>query len=288
MQRRQQDGTPTNDAPVVSTTPQMGDASQIDLDAWEEQTSAACENALQSLNGEASNPSGMAVCYNLPFLDNETGVFQAELRVYNVSAPIPPWTGVSTQDITVALSYLGATVQNVNGTLQRRDALSWPSDDKLGELVRKQAASMDEVKVLTYVGQVNSNLMGSAMSNEQLQPLLIPSIVLAATAPDSGEIINTTLSSTEASFVNGVFADQATQTLTPESQISASQAAATATPFVLPGTTFGIFPTGFIVTMIWSVAFVVTVGLGTMGRIQFRDQYRRRVKREVAIGVANF
>lgn len=55
-------------------------------------------NALSNLNGQASNPSGVAVCHYLPFLDNQTDVFQAEL-----------------------LSYLGATVQKMAGSFTKRN-----------------------------------------------------------------------------------------------------------------------------------------------------------------------
>lgn len=164
---RRQDANGAASAPQISTTPQSGDAATADLAKWEEQTKAACTTALMSLNGQASNPSGIAVCYNLPFLDNQTGIFQAELRMYNVSAPIDPWVGITAADVSMALSYLGATVQNMNGTFQKRE-MTWPpvkERDIDGVLVERQdAGAPSELKVLMYVGKINSNLMGSAMT----------------------------------------------------------------------------------------------------------------------------
>jgi hypothetical protein len=79
----------------------------------------------------------------------------------------------------MALSYLGATVQSTNGTFMKRDeAVAWPPiraremDSILVErdvLVGRQnsgssAAMPSELKVLNYVGKINSNLMGSAMT----------------------------------------------------------------------------------------------------------------------------
>ena len=164
---RRQDANAAAPAPQVSPTPASGDAAKVDLAQWEAQTKAACGTALQSLNGQASNPSGIAVCYNLPFLDNQTGVFQAELRMYNVSAPIDPWTGITAADVSMTLSYSGATVQNMNSTFSKRD-LSFPPikvRDVEGLLMRRQAAQgMTELKVLMYVGQINKNLMGTAMT----------------------------------------------------------------------------------------------------------------------------
>lgn len=168
---KRQDANPVDTAPLSSLTPASGEApSNADLQAWAEQTRQACMDTLANLNGQASNPSGIAVCYNLPFLDNTTGVFQAELRMFNVSAPVDPWVGVTTADVSMTLSYLGATVQNMNGNFTKRN-LIWngpeletrePSDSILVE--RQSINTMTELKVLMYVGRVNSNLMGPAMT----------------------------------------------------------------------------------------------------------------------------
>lgn len=275
---RRQDSNNAAAAPQPSTTPASGDAANIDLAQWEEQTKTACTTALQSLNGQASNPSGIAVCYNLPFLDNQTGVFQAELRMFNVSAPINPWTGITAADVSMTLSYRGATVQNMNGTFAKR-SIAWPPikrNDVDQGLVKRQANAISELKVLMYVGQINRDLMGTAMTQDTLQPLLIPQIELTAQSPLSGEQVKATLTSQEASFVNGIFATQAA---------AAEPAVASAPPFVLPGTTLAFFPIGLLITCIWTIGFVGAVGLGTFGRIQFRDQYRRRMKNEAARNV---
>jgi hypothetical protein len=164
---QRQEANSADTAPLASISPATGDASQANVAQWEEQTRQACMDSLGSLNGQASNPSGIAVCYNLPFLDNTTGVFQAELRMYNVSAPIDPWVGVTAADVSMTLSYLGATVQNMAGNFTKRD-LTWPpvrrevSDGLLVE--RQNINTMTEMKVLMYVGRINSNLMGSAMT----------------------------------------------------------------------------------------------------------------------------
>jgi hypothetical protein len=113
-------------------------------------------------------------------------------------------------------------------------------------------------------------------NRDTLQPLLIPNIELTAKSPSSGQELKTTLASQEASFVNGIFAKAAT---------SAAPAMQSAPPFVVPGTTLAFFPTGLLVTCIWLIGFVGAVGLGTFGRIQFRDQYRRRMKNEAARSV---
>lgn len=166
---RRQNANPADTAPLSSLTPASGDASKANLQKWEEQTRAACMSTLSNLRGKASNPSGIAVCYNVPFLDNRTGVFQAELRMYNVSAPIDAWKGVTAADISLSLSYLGATVQNMNNTTKKRD-VGYPAvgaRDTNSLLVERQTISgMTEFKVLMYVGRINSNLMFSNAMSE--------------------------------------------------------------------------------------------------------------------------
>lgn len=283
---RRQDSNPADTAPLASLTPGSGDASQINFAEWEEQTRQACMDTLSNLNGQASNPSGIVVCYNLPFLDNSTGVFQAELRMYNVSAPIDPWVGVTAADVSMTLSYLGATVQNMAGNFTKRD-INWPPV-KDGMLVERQNINtITELKVLMYVGRVNANLMGSAMTQEALQPILIPQIDLAARNPITGQDVETTLSSGDASFVNGVFsrAAEGPTNADPNAAASASAIAQDAAPFVVPGMYLAFFPIGLVITSVWAFFFFLAVGLGTYGRIQFRDQYRRRVRMEMARGV---
>lgn len=123
------------------------------------------------------------------------------------------------------------------------------------------------------------------MYRATLQPLLIPEIDLSAKTPN-GQDVSTTLSSQGASFVNGVFANQASVTQDPNAAAaSASAAVAAVAPFILPGVNLAFFPIGLVITCIWTGGFFLAVGLGTIGRIQFREQYRRRVRREMATGM---
>jgi hypothetical protein len=96
----------------------------------------------------------------------------------------------------------------------------------------------------------------------------------------TGQMVNTSLSSSEATFVSGVFAKAATTT--SKSVVQApiqTLVVASDAPFVLPGLNILIFPIGGVITGTWAVLFIATVGYGTVGRIRFRDQYRRRSAR---------
>lgn len=100
--------------------------------------------------------------------------------------------------------------------------------------------------------------------------ILSPSITLSGSQQD-GTSINTQLSTQDASFVYGVFADKT-------SEGSTSKTAAEANAFVLPGTKLVNFPTGLIFSSIWAVLYLITMGYGTMSRYRARESYRRRVK----------
>lgn len=117
--------------------------------------------------------------------------------------------------------------------------------------------------------------LADQMNRAKVHILLIPRITLTGTDQD-GKAVNTELSSSEASFVNGMFAIKVASSTSPGGPTSS--AAAKAATFVLPGRTLGIFPVGLIITSVWTVLFVATVAYGTMERIRFREAYRRRVK----------
>lgn len=110
---------------------------------------------------------------------------------------------------------------------------------------------------------------------------MIPSISLAANS-QSGGTVNTSLSSDTLSYVAGnlLQADGTpTNITTPQAVTLASPIIASASVFVLPGTSIQIAPVGLIITCIWTGLLLLAVGGGTIGRYQFRTHYRQRVKR---------
>lgn len=122
----------------------------IDLKAWEDSTDKACKQALSHVT-ESTNPSGNCICYNLPSLDTKTGVFAADLRLYQVSEPRGPFAGMSASDIKVSVAYKGASastvspdqftgagmVGNISGLMKRDDGPSGPKLMQLYLLVGK-------------------------------------------------------------------------------------------------------------------------------------------------------
>jgi hypothetical protein len=142
----------------ITTTSMTG----INITAWNEQTSAACTASLESLNGVASNPSGLSVCYNLPSLNNVTGVFEADLRLFSIAAATGDFANIPSQNVQVGLSYNGATVAPVNASsLKRRSEavslISWPRG--LG----KRATAPTLLQQYSFVGRINQNLLTTPM-----------------------------------------------------------------------------------------------------------------------------
>jgi hypothetical protein len=131
---------------------------------WDAQTMAACTTALEALNGKASNDAGMAVCYNLPSLNNQTGVFQADLRLFTISAPTGKFANIPSQNVTVGLAYNGATVSETNGsTLAKRtegehSLISWPRNK-----MNKRATVPTMAQAYSFVGRINQDLLSPNM-----------------------------------------------------------------------------------------------------------------------------
>jgi hypothetical protein len=110
----------------------------------------------------------------------------------------------------------------------------------------------------------------------------VPTVTLSGTNAQ-GQAASTTLSMTEAAFLVGYFSTS--QKAVTQANVATAQApmqtlvVAPGQTFVLPGVHILIAPIGGIVTGTWALLFALTVGYGTVSRMQFKEQYRRRVAR---------
>lgn len=143
---------PSPSAVAVNVQPSAAANPILDTASWNNQTVQACTKAVGAMNGMASNPSGMAACYNVRQLDNSTGVFEADVRLYRVAQPTNGWT---THDITVGMSYLGAAVALERSGNAKRDKtiVTFPTEKR--DVILPQI-----VQNLTFAGKVNDDLMG--------------------------------------------------------------------------------------------------------------------------------
>lgn len=230
-------------------------------------TTDACIKGMQAMTG-VSNAPGFAACYNiLDWHQNTAGMFQADLRLFKFSNPTGDFTSVPMNDITVQLIYPNSTQFSILGTKKR----------SLSTLQVRQNGPQ-EIQQFSLVGNFKMQLDFKKLNTTQLMSLLIPQIILNANV--NGSSIQSQIQASDSVyFTTGQFKGEAAQQMAlvaarPEMAVAAIEISK---GFVLPGTTFGIYPTGLIVTALWCVLFILAFGLGTLGRIRHRDVYRKRL-----------
>lgn len=127
----------------------------INMTAWDALATDACNNALSHLP-EASNPSGTCICYNLPALDNTTGAFEADLRVYQLSTPSGAFSGIAAKDIQVGLSYKGASVSPVTAqTASKKVTVITPRQNQVD--TSGVNPNLKLLQTYLFVGQIDKN-----------------------------------------------------------------------------------------------------------------------------------
>lgn len=278
----------------VPVTKRQDVTSPSNVTEWNDHVLAACTAQLQTLNGVASNPSGISACYNLQYWDNTTGIFHADLRLYMVAPASGSFADIAAQQVKVDLSYSGANVSSVpNSALKRREDLPELASP---ELEKRQVPTPILTHSYAFYGQLHKELL---TSDEYVQPhptfpspkltstssaveqALVPVVTLTGVNAQ-GQTVNTSLSTTDASFIVGAFSQKTVITQAVVAAPGQTLVAGPGEQFVMPGTKILITPVGAIVTGIWTLLFVATVGYGTVRRMQFKDQYRRRVARATA------
>lgn len=158
--RRQDD----NGTDGTTTTPEVGlnpDGS-FNASAWTALTHAACVSTLASLR-RSPNPAGSSVCFNLPSLDTNTGVFEADLRLYRVFPPTGAWEGVRAEDIDVSVGFPSAMVDEI----REEDLRGMGLVGSVQDLRRRQQPPSGEPELMQaylLVGQIKPDQMKTNMS----------------------------------------------------------------------------------------------------------------------------
>ncbi|TLS26799.1 hypothetical protein PpBr36_04113 [Pyricularia pennisetigena] len=242
----------------------------INMTAWDTLANEKCTQALLKLPA-ATNPTGACVCYNLPALNNVTGTFEANLRLYQLTAPSGEFAGIPQSNIMVSLAYQGASV----APIQQSSAT---------QKVTKRQEGQKQIRLLqTYMfaGQIDKNKMDPQMNMAAIEALVMPVVTLSAVNP-TGQTVSTNVSSNEAAFVAGVFSESTVMSEFGVANMAVDRSlemlANGTIAFVLPGVSIMIFPVGLIVTSIWTVGLCGAIAFGTFNRIGFREQFRRRTQ----------
>ena len=161
LDRRQSSPSqPASPGPSSRVTP--SDRPAMNPQVWNTTTSAACMNSLMMANGSEPNPSGLSVCYNLPYLNNDTGVFQADLRLYRVAPATGNWAGVPQNDFSVGLSYKGASVSPDGNTLSKRVEHTATTERRQSGSASRQTPQV--IQGFNFVGQMNAELVNNPLN----------------------------------------------------------------------------------------------------------------------------
>ncbi|KAI4593370.1 hypothetical protein KJ359_009901 [Pestalotiopsis sp. 9143b] len=243
----------------------------MNMSQWNSETSAACTTALSQLS-IASNPSGTAVCYNIPNLDTNTGTFMADLRLFQISSATGDFSSIPQQNIQVELQYKGASVSSVNQTSSSLPARG----------LEVRAVNPTPLQTYLFVGQIDQAQLAQPMTMGVLEALIMPTVSLKGVNA-AGNTVTTNVSSNEAAFVNGIFSNEVIMSDLALAQLAVNDEVAGlkngTVAFILPGVNILIFPVGLVVTGFWTLAGFVVYGYGTFQRINYRESYRSRKAR---------
>ncbi|KAI1172009.1 hypothetical protein F4777DRAFT_25609 [Nemania sp. FL0916] len=244
----------------------------VNMTQWDTKTVAACMASLSALSA-ASNPSGMAICYNVVQLDTNQGAFMTDLRLFEVSPPSGAWAGTPLQQMDGGVRFTGATASEINGRPVTARGIEY------GQTTKRQDGGPILHRTYTIVGRINEDQMVPPMTIQKIEPLITPIFTLMA-KDATGKTITTEVSSNEAAFVNGIFSKEVV--LSPFSLASlavqnvTSELKAGRVAFVLPGVNLLIFPIGLVITSFWTAVGVGFYAFGTYERYNYRESYRRR------------
>lgn len=231
-------------------------------------TLQACTTALQGI-ASVANEAGFAACYNiLDWHENMGGMFQADLRLFQFSQPTGQFANIPMDSIGVQLNFPSSTQYSViMNTRRTRRSL------------QERQKGLVQIQQFSLVGSFKIQMDLNKLNQTEIMSLLIPQIQLHANSSNGTTITSDIASSETVYFVVGQFKGEATPAIAAQASnpLMAENAINDSKGFVLPGTTFGIFPVGLIVTGVWTLLFLVAFGLGTLGRIRHRDIYRKRI-----------
>ncbi|KIH92669.1 hypothetical protein SPBR_02986 [Sporothrix brasiliensis 5110] len=242
----------------------------INMTAWDNTATAACNAALTKLP-ESSNPSGTCICYNLPALDNTTGTFEADLRLFQLSTPSGEFEGIPPENIQVGLSYASASVSPVS--------VASASKLVVGRADTSANGSLRLLQQYLFVGQIKKDTMTPNMNTAQLEALVMPVLTLTGTN-SNGKTVSTNVSSNEAAFVAGVFSSTVVMSTTAIAQAAVNELLNGlhngTVAFVLPGVQIITFPIGLVIISVWLSVALAFIGFGMAERISYRETYKRR------------
>ncbi|KAI9172528.1 hypothetical protein HJFPF1_02030 [Paramyrothecium foliicola] len=246
----------------------------LNMDSWNTVTDAACIDALKKLP-RSTNPSGHCVCYNLPSLDAQSGVFEADLRLYRISEPREGFATARPEDVQIEVKYGGAIVSTIDASAVQALGMQ----GQMASMTKRDFGDPELIRVSMLAGKINEDRLHTDMTMAQFEELVMPVLTLSAQNA-SGARVTTTVSLNEAVFLTGVFSNEIIVSDFGAAKASVDNSRAQLTSgqiaFVLPGTQIMIFPIGLIITSVWLLLGVSAYGYGTIQRMSYAESYKRR------------
>jgi hypothetical protein len=154
-------GSAALSAAIATATPAADPAT------WNNEAGQKCAEAVAKLGGKASNPSGLAACYNIPYLDDAKGTFEAEVRIFNVSAPTGDFVSLAQGSMMLNLEYANASL--TSGTsfpVRKRQAAAASSSSSASATPSAQAGvwMATQIMVQKYLAQINPEAFTPGMN----------------------------------------------------------------------------------------------------------------------------
>ncbi|KAI5293415.1 hypothetical protein KEM55_007115 [Ascosphaera atra] len=191
----------------------------------------------------ASNPFGIAACYNVLSYDTANGSFEGYLAVYRVSAPAKEACNDSILNISWAVHH----------------AVLMPPNH--AELRITHGGKEGPVKLLSRAkvrGQLSGKVPSSSSSRDDLQAALLPEITLSVRSHSCEKDCILTLPNED---IVSFFSVNASPAAHQQQVIEGfSKRDSVDKEFHMPGRTLGIYPTGLIITSVWAALLVAVVG----------------------------
>lgn len=133
-------------AQATSTSSSSGPPANLNDPATNMTIAMACVDALADIT-KVSNAAGWAACYNVLYLNNQTGIFEADLRLYQVSQPSGAFVGIPNSNIHLTLNYPKAAISASSQQIKRSELAT-----------RQTNSNMSQLQQYSVVGQINKRL----------------------------------------------------------------------------------------------------------------------------------
>jgi hypothetical protein len=130
---------------------------------WNAETDAACNSALTSML-QSNNPSGTALCYNLPSLDTSTGTFTADMRLYKVADASGSFEGVQLAEMHVMATFPYATVTMMSTPTNTGNESDSDGGKGARDVERRSTSPPMLLESYMLSGHINKSNMTSNMS----------------------------------------------------------------------------------------------------------------------------